>query len=60
MVRNFRQMQTEERVTLAALRMQGLSLRRIAGLLGRSAGTLSRELACNSIDGTYVSMEALY
>jgi len=53
-------MQTEERVTLAALRMQGLSLRRIAGLLGRSAGTLSRELACNSIDGTYVSMEALY
>lgn len=58
MTRSFRQMQAEERVTLAALRMQGMSLRRIAGLMGRSAGTLSRELVRNSVDGTYVSMDA--
>jgi transposase, IS30 family len=51
-------MQAEERVTLAALRLQGMSLWRIAGLLGRSAGTLSRELARNSVDGAYVSMDA--
>lgn len=47
MTRRFRQMQAEERVTLAALRQQGKSLRQIGEVLGRSAGSLSRELARN-------------
>ena len=40
-------LQPEERVTLAALRQQGHSLRSIARRLGRNAATLSRELARN-------------
>jgi IS30 family transposase len=40
----YRHLQAEDRMTLAALRQQGYSLRHIAGVLGRSAATLSREL----------------
>ena len=56
MTRRFRQMQAEERVTLAALHQQGQSLRAIAGVLGRSASSLSRELKRNAgVDGVYLS-----
>ena len=49
-------MQAEERVTLAALHQQGQSLRAIAGVLGRSASSLSRELKRNAgVDGVYLS-----
>jgi IS30 family transposase len=48
MTRRFQQMQPEERVTLVALRQQGQSLRQIGQVLGRSAGSLSRELKRNS------------
>lgn len=59
MTREFRQMQAEERVTLAALRQQGQSLRAIGAVLGRSAGSLSRELRRNSsADGAYLSKAA--
>lgn len=58
MTRRFRQMQAEERVTLAALRLQGKSLRQIAEVLGRSAGSLSRELARNAQAGVYGSRGA--
>lgn len=59
MTRRFRQMQAEERVTLAALRQQGLGLRAIAAVLGRHAGTLSRELRRNAgSDGVYLSKQA--
>jgi len=58
MTRSFRQMQAEERVTLAALRLQGKSLRQIAEVLGRSAGSLSRELARNALAGEYGSRGA--
>jgi IS30 family transposase len=44
MTRRFQQMQAEERVALAAMRLQGMSLRAIGSALGRSPGTLSREL----------------
>lgn len=47
MTRTYRQLQPEERVTLAALRQQGRSLRDIGWVLGRSPGTLSRELTRN-------------
>lgn len=59
MTRTFRQMQAEERVTLAALRQQGLGLRAIAEVLGRNAGSLSRELRRNAgSDGVYLSKQA--
>jgi hypothetical protein len=48
MTRRFRQMQPEERVTLAALRLQGIGLRVIAEVLGRNACSLSRELRRNA------------
>lgn len=59
MTRRFRQIQAEERVTLAALRQQGMSLRAIAGVLERSPGSLSREIRRNAgSDGVYVSKPA--
>ena len=51
-------MQAEERVVLAAMRLQGMSLRAIGSVLGRSASTLSRELARNSTCGVYASRVA--
>jgi IS30 family transposase len=48
-------MQPEERVTLAALKQQGRSLRQIGQVLGRSPGSLSRELARNAQVGGYTS-----
>jgi IS30 family transposase len=54
----YRQLQAEDRVTLAALRQQGCSLRHIAGVLGRSAATLSREVRRNSQAGLYMSSAA--
>lgn len=58
MNRRFQQMQAEERVVLAAMRLQGMSLRAIGSALGRSASTLSREVRRNSSDGAYVSRTA--
>lgn len=52
-------MQAEERVTLAALRQQGMGLRAIAEALGRNAGSVSRELRRNAgSDGVYLSKPA--
>ena len=58
MTRRFRQMQAEERVTLAALMQQGKTLREIAKEIGRSPSTLSRELARNAQCGEYTSRGA--
>lgn len=56
----YRQLQPEERVTLASLRQQGYSLRDIAKTLNRSASTLSREVERNTSaeSGQYVAQEA--
>lgn len=45
-------------MTLASLRQRGHSLRVIAGVLNRSASTLSRELQRNSSAQTYVVRDA--
>ena len=58
MTERYRQLQAEERMTLASLRQQGHSLRSIARTLGRSASTLSRELARNSTQVGYASKPA--
>lgn len=58
MAGGYRQLQPKERVTLAALRQQSQSPRQIAMVLGRSAGTLSRELRRNAATTGYASSTA--
>ena len=55
MTTRYRQLQPEERVTLASLRQQGHSLRSIARVLQRSPSSLSREVARNSSEAGYAS-----
>jgi transposase, IS30 family len=50
---NYRQLSEEERDTLVILYNRGRSLRAIARFLGRSAGSLSREIRRNSSDRGY-------
>ena len=54
----YTQLRAEERVTLASLRQQGMSMRSIAAVLGRSPSTLSRELLRNTSDDGYASASA--
>jgi transposase, IS30 family len=56
----YRQLQPEERQTLASLQQQGYSLRAIAKTLGRSASSLSRERRRNvsTPDQAYVAADA--
>src|SRR6202051_1554129 len=46
--RTYQQLQPEERMTIASMRQQGSSVRAMARTLGRSAATVSRELARNT------------
>ncbi len=56
----YHQLTTEERYTIAALRMQRLSISEIARQLGRSKSTVSRELRRNSCtDGGYRAVKAV-
>lgn len=56
--RTYRQLQPEDRVTLASLNQQNYSVREIASVLGRSASTISRELHRNASAGQYSSSSA--
>ncbi len=53
MTRRFQQLQPEERVMLQTQRAPGQSLRCIGRAMGRSAGSLSRELRRNQQAGGY-------
>jgi IS30 family transposase len=44
----YQQLQPEERMTIASMKQQGSSVRAMARTLGRSASTVSRELARNT------------
>jgi IS30 family transposase len=46
--RKYQQLQPEERITIASMTQQGLSVRAMARTLGRSASTVKRELARNA------------
>src|SRR5258706_2308752 len=46
--RTYQQLQPEERMTIASMRQQSSSVRAMARTLGRSAATVSRELARNT------------
>lgn len=53
---SYKQLTYKERVTLSVLRHQGLSIRSIAGLMGRHFSTIYRELdrnRCHITDGSY-------
>ena len=54
----YTQLQPEERITLASLDQQGLSIRAMGKLLGRSASTVSRELRRNRGEAGYTSRAA--
>lgn len=49
MPKNYKQLTEEERDRLSLLKVQGRSLRSIAGLLGRDVSTISRELKRNTV-----------
>jgi IS30 family transposase len=51
-------MQAEERVALASMKLQGMSLRAIGSALGRSPGTLRLEPSLNSCGDAYLSRVA--
>jgi IS30 family transposase len=54
----YKQIQPEERVTLASLHVQNFTVREIARTLGRAPSTITRELSRNSSDGVYASKSA--
>jgi IS30 family transposase len=54
----YKQLQPEERLTIASLQLQGLSIRAMAWILGRSPATVSRELTRNSSALGYASVPA--
>lgn len=47
-----------ERSDIQILKDKGYSLRKIAGVLGRSPNTISREIKVNSVAGEYVAIKA--
>lgn len=56
--RRYKQLQPEDRMTIASLKQQNYSIRQIASMLQRSASTVSRELSRNSEQGSYASVSA--
>jgi IS30 family transposase len=54
----YKQLQPEDRMTIASLRQQNFSIRRIAMVLQRSPSTISREATRNSEQGTYASVSS--
>ena len=55
---HYRQLQPEERLTIASLKQQSYSVRAIAQQLRRSPSTISRELQRNANSGGYGSIQA--
>ncbi len=61
MSRNYKHLSQEDRDRLSLFKAQGMSLRRIAGLIGRDVSTVSRELKRNAApvnDGYYLPHKA--
>ena len=57
-LKHYKQIQPEERVTLASLHFQKFTVSEIARTLGRAPSTITRELSRNSIGGHYASKNA--
>lgn len=59
MSNRYQQLSADERVALSGLRLQGMSMRRIALVLGRSPSTISREFSRNAQpDSAYQAKQA--
>ena len=56
---SYKQLQPENRLTIASLRQQNLNIRRISMVLKRSPSTISRELTRNRKQGTYATISAM-
>lgn len=56
--KTYRQLQPEDRVTLASLRQQGVGVPAIARMLKRSTSIVSRELQRNACEGSYTNAGA--
>lgn len=54
--RSCKQLQPEDRMTIASLKQQNYSIRQIGSMLQRSASTVSGELSRNSELGTFASV----
>jgi IS30 family transposase len=57
--KHYKQLQPEERVTLASLHFQKFTVREIARTLGRAPSTITRELNRNCTGGHYASKPAV-
>src|SRR6476661_890052 len=55
---SYQHLQPEERLAIASLRLQDVSIRAMARMLGRSPSTVSRELTRNSSLARYASVPA--
>jgi IS30 family transposase len=55
---HYRQLQPEDRMTLASLQQQNYSIRAVARVLHRSSSTISRELSRNADASGYASSQA--
>src|SRR5690242_20981558 len=55
---SYQHLQPEERLAIASLRLQDVSIRAMARMLGRSPSTVSRELTRNSSPAGYASVPA--
>ncbi|BAO92935.1 mobile element protein (plasmid) [Caballeronia cordobensis] len=49
---SYQQLQPEERLAIASLRLQDVSIRAMARMLGRSPSTVSRELTNTELSAT--------
>jgi IS30 family transposase len=56
--RSYKQLQPEDRMTIASLKQHNYRIRQIADMLQRSATTVSRELSCKSEQCTDASVRA--
>ncbi len=56
--RTYRQLQPEDRVTMAAMKQQNYSASAMARVLGRPVCTITRELKRNSTGASYASTQA--
>ena len=56
--RNYKQLRPEERVVIASMRLQGMGVRSISRMVGRSPSTISREIERNATPDAGYSSDA--
>jgi IS30 family transposase len=59
-MKKYNHLKNEERFCIERMYCGGSAIRRIAEFLGRSVNTISREIARNSVNGTYEALKATH